>query len=206
MMIPCPAMDATVHTCTVTVPTGRVYWVGVAAIGVGSDRDYPGMSAFLKVGAVPPAGGPGTGAVSAPTAVPTGSGHLTSGTGPVPTTLTAGQSVPLSGSGYAPNSAVSLYVYSPRTLLLTVTTNAQGSFSTTVTIPADLAPGARQLVGAGVDGSGNPRYLRSDVTVTTPSGQLAWTGFEPMPFVLTGGLAVLLGIVLLVVGRRRRTA
>jgi hypothetical protein len=222
-MIPCPAMDASARTCTVTVPSGSVYWVGVAASGAGSNPDNPGNAASLKTDVVPAAGAPttgstttgsqssgspssGTGAVSAPATVPTGSGPLSSGTGAAPTTLTAGQKVPLSGSGYAPNSAVSLYIYSTPTLLGTVTTDAQGSFATTVTIPATLAPGTHHLVSAGVDPSGNVRYLRSDVTVTTPSGQLAWTGFETTPVVLAGGLAVLLGIVLVVVTRRRRTA
>jgi LPXTG-motif cell wall-anchored protein len=101
---------------------------------------------------------------------------------------------------------VSLYLNSTPTLLGTVTTDAQGKFATSVTIPANLAPGAHHLVSAGADPSGNMRYLRSDVTVTTPSGQLAWTGFETAPFVLAGVLAVLLGVGLVVVTRRRRTA
>ena len=112
----------------------------------------------------------------------------------------------LNGSGYAPNSTVSLYVYSTPTLLGTVTTTSTGSFSTSVTLPAGLAPGAHHLVSAGLDPSGAARYLRSDVTVTTASNQLAWTGFETLPFVGIGVLALVAGAALVVVTRKRRTA
>jgi hypothetical protein len=192
-MVQCPAMGAGVHSCRLAVPAGTAYSVSVAALS-----PDPGVPAFLVSDVVP--------APAAPAVVPAGDASLHSGTGPVPATLTAGQKLPLSGSGFAPGSTVSLYLYSTPTLLGTVLTDATGSFSTTVTLPAGLAPGAHHLVAVGVDASVNARVLRSDVTVPTPAGQLAWTGFEATPFALAGGLAVLLGIVLVVVPRRRRTA
>ena len=112
----------------------------------------------------------------------------------------------LTGTGYAPNSTVSLYIYSTPTLLATVQTNGTGSFSKVVTIPANLAPGAHHLVSAGVDPSGNPRYLTSAVSVAQATGTLAWTGFETLPVLLGGVLTVAVGAGLVLVGRRRRTA
>lgn len=192
-MVQCPAMDASARSCTLTVPAGTVYSVGVNAL-----NPAPGLGAFLVSDSVP--------APSAPASVPTGSGTLQSGTAAVAASLTAGQKVPLSGSGYAPNSTVSLFVYSTPTLLATVTTDATGSFSTYVTVPSDLAPGGHHLVAAGLDPSGAMRYLRSDVTVAVPANQLAWTGFETMPYVVAGVLAVAAGVGMVLISRRRRTA
>jgi hypothetical protein len=144
-------------------------------------------------------------ALSAPATVPAANGALSTPTG-APSGLAQGSTVTLTGSGYAPNSTVSLYVYSTPTLLGTVVTDAHGAFSKAVTIPAGLAPGAHHLVSAGVDPSGQPRYLTSAITVAQATGTLAWTGFETLPVLLGGVAAVALGTGLLVVTRRRRTA
>src|SRR5205085_8490009 len=120
--------------------------------------------------------------------------------------LAQGSTVTLTGDGYAPNSTVSLYIYSTPTFLGSVVTDGSGSFSKTITIPSTLAPGAHHLVSAGLDPSGNPRYLTSAVTVAQASGTLAWTGFETLPVLGAGILAVALGAGLVVLGRRRRTA
>ena len=61
-------------------------------------------------------------------------------------------------------------------------------------------------MSAGVDPSGNPRYLISAVSVAQATGTLAWTGFETLPVLLGGVLTVAVGAGLVLVGRRRRTA
>jgi hypothetical protein len=126
-------------------------------------------------------------------------------------TITPGREIVLSGSGYAPFSTVALYVYSTPRSLGTVTADATGSFSTTVTIPAGLEAGAHHLVAAGVDPGGAVRYLRTDVTLPAASSsstgpELAWTGFEALPFAVAGGLAVVAGAGFLVLARRRRAS
>jgi hypothetical protein len=191
-LVECPAMDASARECTIIVPAGRVYSVSVVALS--PDRS---LWATLVTDSVP--------APSAPATVPTGSGPLSTPSGAI-SGLAQGSTVTLTGDGYAPNSTVSLYIYSTPTFLGTTTTNGSGAFSATVTIPSTLAPGSHHLVSAGLDPSGNPRYLTSAVTVAQATGTLAWTGFETLPVLGTGVLVVALGAGLIVVGRRRRTA
>jgi len=188
----CTTADGTTLTCTVFVPAGDAYDVYVSANG------FDGMrSATLRSGVVP---GP-----TAPTAVPAADGALNTPTG-APSGLAQGSTVTLTGSGYAPNSTVNVYIYSTPTLLGTVVTDGSGSFSKAFTIPTTLAPGSHHLVAAGVDANGNPRYLVSSVTVAQGSGTLAWTGFETLPVLGVGVLVVALGAGLVVLGRRKRTA
>jgi hypothetical protein len=188
----CPALDASARECTLIVPAGTAYSVGIVALSPSRS-----LMAGVVSDVVP--------APSAPATVPTGSGPLGTPSG-APGGLAQGSTVTLTGSGYAPNSTVSLYIYSTPTLLGTVTTDGSGSFSKAVTIPASLAPGAHHLVSAGLDPSGNVRYLVSAVTVAQATGTLAWTGFETLPVLGAGLLTVALGAGLIVVARRRRTA
>jgi hypothetical protein len=190
----CPVTDdPNARSCTIQGIPGHDYGVVVVA-----DDDHGNSGAgstSVMSGKIPGA--------AAPAAVPAASGTMSSPSGAV-SSLAAGQSVTLTGSGYAANSTVDLYVYSTPRKIGTVTTDAEGGFTVTVTVPADLAPGAHHLVAAGVDPSGALRYLRVDVTVTQAAGQLAWTGFEALPFVGAGVLALALGSGLVVVSRRRR--
>jgi hypothetical protein len=123
--------------------------------------------------------------------------------------LTAGEQITLSGTGYLPNSTVDLYVYSTPTKVGTAVADEAGNFTATVTLPASLANGTHHLVAAGVDPSGNPRYLVVEVTVSggtavvTAAGGLAYTGFSALPFVGGGLLTLVAGAGLLVASRRR---
>ncbi|MGY1742204.1 MULTISPECIES: fibronectin type III domain-containing protein [unclassified Blastococcus] len=148
-----------------------------------------------------------TGAIPFPATVPTSNGALgTSGfsTGSV----TQGQTITVSGSGYAPFSTVTVLVYSSPTVLGTVEADANGAFTFTGKLPAGLAAGSHTLVAAGVDADGNPRYLTQAITVGGPtgSGGLAYTGADiAVPAI--GGLAALaVGGGLVLAGRRRRAA
>ena len=193
-MVFCPDMDAAARSCLVGVPAGQAYSVGVSA-----DNGYQGEAAFADTGVVP--------AQATPATVPASSGTMTSSD--TDGALTAGEQITLSGTGYLPNSTVDLYVYSTPTKVGTAVADEAGNFTATVTLPASLANGTHHLVAAGVDPSGNPRYLVVEVTVSggtavvTAAGGLAYTGFSALPFVGGGLLTLVAGAGLLVASRRR---
>jgi hypothetical protein len=118
--------------------------------------------------------------------------------------VAAGATMTLTGSGYLPNSTVSLIIYSTPQVLTTVVTDATGSFTATVTVPAGLQNGSHTLVASGVDPAGNVRYVTLPVTVSGgTASKLPATGFD-IVLPLTGGLlAIAVGIALVFVGRRR---
>ena len=182
--------DADVRSCTVPAMPGDYGYVGVVyAIDSQGNR---GEGNGDEVGVVP-----------APAEVPAADGTLEA---PPATTggVVAGEQVTFSGSGYAPFGPVTLLVYSEPTVIGTVTTDENGAFTATVTLPAGLAAGSHTLVAAGLDPSGEMRYLTLPITVITAADQLAFTGFD-VQAPLTGGLAALgIGAALIVVSRRRR--
>lgn len=134
---------------------------------------------------------------------------------PSGSTITAStRSVVLQGSGYKPFSQVTLTFVLPTGLagygsvsLKTVTTDADGAFSTTVTIPASAPVGAATIVAAGVDPAGAPMSLTAAVTVTAvPTGateSLPRTGSDPTGLVRIALVLLGSGVVAAVVARRR---
>ncbi|WP_029292022.1 fibronectin type III domain-containing protein, partial [Cellulomonas sp. HZM] len=62
--------------------------------------------------------------------------------------VSPGATVTLTGSGYAPGVELAVELHSDPVLLTTVTTDAQGSFSTDVVVPADAPEGEHHLVVA----------------------------------------------------------
>jgi LPXTG-motif cell wall-anchored protein len=183
--------DVTVHTCKAPAPPGPSYSGGVNAVDSAGNAGDP--SDMLTVGKIAP-----------PASVPTADGPLAapSGTGATGSVV-KGQKVTLHGTGYAPNSLVSVLVYSTPQVLTTVMTDSSGSFTVEVTVPAGLPDGRHTLVAAGADPSGNVRYLTLPITVTAGSAELAYTGASIMTPALLGLGALALGGGLLVVSRRR---
>lgn len=112
----------------------------------------------------------------------------------------AGETITVSGSGFAPNSEVTVVIYSsPQTLGTTVTDQA-GAFSTAVTIPAGLS-GAHTITSLGIDPDGEARVLALGVTIAgsttststgdgSGSGGLAVTGAPVVTILLTGILLI----------------
>jgi hypothetical protein len=188
--------DAAVLSCEITgVQSGVDYGMSVAAVD--SEGHQGTRSDFVMTGKIP-----------FPSTVPTSNGPL-SATGISSGTVTAGQSVTVSGTGYAPYSQVSVLVYSTPTLLGSAEADANGAFSLTVTLPAGLAAGSHTLVAAGVDEAGNPRYLTMAITVAAATGGpggLAYTGASVALPVIGGLGALVLGGGLVLAGRRRRMA
>jgi LPXTG-motif cell wall-anchored protein len=111
--------------------------------------------------------------------------------------------VTLHGTGYAPNSLISVLVYSTPQVLTTTMTDASGSFTVEVTVPAGLPDGRHTLVAAGADPSGHMRYMTLPITVTAGSAELAYTGASVLTPALAGLGALVLGGGLLMASRRR---
>ena len=121
------------------------------------------------------------------------------------TEVAPGAQITVSGTCFTPNSVVGLEFQSAPVSLGAAQTNAAGSFSRTVTIPADATPGRHTIVasdgrftqtatlnvlGGGGDGGGLPR---TGAAFTVPFG-LGGTGL-----IVVGTLAVL-------AARRKRAA
>jgi hypothetical protein len=124
-------------------------------------------------------------------------------------TVAPGQSVPVGGDGFAPNSSVTLTAESNPIFLKTVVADAGGKFSTDVTIPAGLS-GSHNIVATGLDPSGQPHSQSSLVfvqaattTAAAPSGPLPFTGMNTEMLVAVAAVALLLGTAT-VRGARRR--
>ncbi|MFI7544812.1 Ig-like domain-containing protein [Actinoplanes sp. NPDC049599] len=93
----------------------------------------------------------------------------------VPTTLTTdkgqislavpGQQITVIGTGFAPRSTATIILYSTPIALGTVVTDANGSFSVPVTIPAGLDPGDHTFLASGVNPAGATRQMALPVTV-----------------------------------------
>jgi titin len=181
----------TVHVCEAPAPPGPTYSGGVNAVDSAGNAGDP--SNGLDIGKVAP-----------PAAVPASSGPLAVPSGPGATgSVVKGQKVTLHGTGYAPNSLISVIVYSTPQVLTTVTTDSSGSFTVQVTVPAGLPDGHHTLVAAGADPSGHMRYLTLPITVTAGSAELAYTGASVLTPALAGLGALVLGGGLLMVSRRR---
>jgi LPXTG-motif cell wall-anchored protein len=132
------------------------------------------------------------------------------GDGPLagaPSHATPGQSFSVTGDGFAGDATITFGIYSSPIVLGTSTANAAGQVTVTFTIPVGFS-GQHSLVIAGTGANGAPRFLRSDVTVTTSpaSATVAFTGpGENVSLLATLGLfVVLLGAVMLLRRRRRR--
>jgi hypothetical protein len=185
--------DVSVHVCKAPAPPGPDYSFAVNAVDAqGNAGDASPMTTVGKI--APPASPP---AASGPLAVPSGPGSTGS--------VVKGQQVTLHGTGYAPNSLISVIIYSTPQVLTTVMTDGSGSFTVSVTVPAGLPDGHHTLVAAGVDPSGQTRYLNLGITVTAGSAELAYTGASIVGPGIAGLVALTLGTGLLVLSRRRRT-
>lgn len=117
-----------------------------------------------------------------------------------------GESVTISGSGFAPGSEVTITIESSPQTLTIVFADADGAFTATVRIPADLSPGLHALEATGVTPDGATLVLSTEVTVAATRAELAETG-EGVPrtvFIVAAALAgvLLLGMVGLLVRAR----
>lgn len=182
-------------TCALGVKPGIAYTFGVVGIDALGNYGRPifGEKATELVPAV---------AIAA--TLPKADGTLTSSA--ADGKVAAGAQVTVSGKDFLPGSTVEIVVYSTPVKLGSVVVLADGTFTTTVTLPANLTNGVHNLVASGVDVNGNARNLVVEVTVSGGTAVLANTGFSALPFVGAGALALLAGGGLLVAARRRQAA
>jgi hypothetical protein len=91
--------------------------------------------------------------------------------GPI-TAAEPGQDVVFTGTGFKPFTTTFITIYSEPIVLGTVVTDANGSFSKSVTIPVGLAAATHTVVAQGIAPDGSVRAMKVDVVVavgaTTP--------------------------------------
>jgi hypothetical protein len=180
--------EGKVTTCTIRgLTNGDAIRVRVRAHRNGVDGPWSWLSRAVKPGSAP----------HLPTSTPVAQAKLSSSGG---STVTPGEKTVLTGAGYAPRTRITIGIYSAPRVLVTTTTNAQGRFRVTVTLPTNRS-GRHTLVAAGLGQDGTMRYLAKPVTLTAG---LAVTGSSVGPVVKSGLLFVLAGAVMALATRRRR--
>lgn len=110
-------------------------------------------------------------------------------------------SVQVSGTGFAPNTQVKVYLFSTPTQLGTTTTNSSGAFSASFPLPSGISAGVHTVQASGYTTGNVVRTLSLGVRVTGPA--LASTGFDAVPLAAGGGIVLLLGAALMGAGRFR---
>jgi hypothetical protein len=108
----------------------------------------------------------------------------------------------VTGSGWEAGSTVEITFDGE--VVATATVASDGTFSTTVTIPCDTAPGTYVLGITGTAEDGSVQTVTQDITVVAAGGGAAGTGADVSTgMMLMGGLFVV-GVVTIVATRRRR--
>lgn len=118
-----------------------------------------------------------------------------------------GGSLTVFGSSFVPGETITLVLHSTPVTLGTTTADASGSFSTNVTIPSDTPPGAHKLIATGSSGDSSTTALTvtgGTATVAVATPDLPFTGADIAAVSGVGAIALALGGVLLLAGRRRR--
>ena len=128
---------------------------------------------------------------------------------PVVTTSTssigAGGSLTVSGCNFVPNEPITITLQnSPSVVLATTTTDSSGCFSITVTIPSNTAPGTYTISAGGL--AFTTITVTSLVPVIATTKPLAITGADIAALSGVGAIALALGGMLILTGRRRRQA
>lgn len=132
-----------------------------------------------------------------------------------------GGTLTISGTGFVPGSEVRLALIGSEgssISLGTVVADGEGAFSKEVTIPDSVLAGQYTVTATGLDPSGNERVLSIAITVVggappaagaPPSRggiRSAVTGWDPLPWAVSGiALAVFGAGVVVLAGRRRPT-
>ncbi|MEV8273328.1 Ig-like domain-containing protein [Microbacterium sp. NPDC077184] len=114
-------------------------------------------------------------------------------------TVQAGDSLVVRGTGYEPGTALRLELHSTPQVLTTVDASISGSFWTSVTIPASTSPGEHTI--RVYSGSTELASATLEVTVSEPlavTGGTLWTASW-----VIGALLIAVGIAMLIVWRRR---
>ncbi|MBS1674619.1 MAG: hypothetical protein JSS74_11725, partial [Actinobacteria bacterium] len=118
--------------------------------------------------------------------------------------VSAGGSITIAGSGLEENEKVALELHSTPVSLGSATSDADGAFSATVTIPANTTPGEHHVVAILADGSQITAALTVVAAGSVAGGGLALTGADSGSFLLLAVVLLALGLGLVVARRRLR--
>jgi hypothetical protein len=151
--------------------------------------------------------------VEPPASLPPAAGDLAP-TGDTDTTPAPGETMTITGSGYAPNSIVTVVIYSSPITLGQVQTDGNGNFSLAVSVPQSVL-GKHTIASLGYDSNGNLHVLTLPVTVTKATSRgssggsgggdgLAITGAPVMAMMLLGAALLVVGGASRYAGGRRR--
>jgi len=153
----------------------------------------------------PPTANPTPTATPTPTVTP--AAHVTAW----PSDVAAGAVTTLTGTGMPTRTqgTVTLHSTTP-TVLEAFTADASGAFRTSVRVPVGTPPGLHDLVV-----QAGATTVHVPITVTNmevaaapnppgPAGAVAYTGSNPGPIVAAGGALLIIGIAVVLIGRRRR--
>jgi hypothetical protein len=120
-------------------------------------------------------------------------------------TVTAGGSLPLSGTGFAAGVTLTITLHSTPVVLGTIVTDSTGAFSSTFTVPKNTDAGVHRVVVTGANGVSAEATV-TIVAVPGSAGALANTGIDTAGAWLGGALALILaGLGTIVVRRRARS-
>jgi hypothetical protein len=182
----CATDAATTTSCVIGAQAGVTYTVTVVALSAAGPS-----AASIPSAAVMPTS-PVLAAEPPDTDLP-----LVTGDGAI-STAAPGQDLVMIGDGYAPDSTVTIAVYSSPIVVATATADEDGVFEQSVTVPASLSLGSHSFVAAGVGPDGAVRALRLDLTIAEAGAGagLPVTGPAIFWLMVSGFTVTLLGIAL----------
>jgi LPXTG-motif cell wall-anchored protein len=155
-------------------------------------RSLAGLLLFTMAALIALVGFAGAASAASPSPYPPAPSCSVSGT-------STGSGTSITGTGFQPNSSVTVSLGGSH---ITVTTNAAGSFTTS------LGAGSGQLTAAGTGCTAHASVSASQdntVPASKQSGGLPNTGADVLGVAAVAGLMVLGGVFLLVQGRRRHS-
>ena len=119
------------------------------------------------------------------------------------TSPTAGDSLAVTGANFSPNASITLDLQGPTTRLGTVTADAQGAFSTSVTLPSGTTGSHRLVASGGLTAGCSAPTVSLDIaaasTGASSGGGTAVTGVD-----IAAMIAVALGLIIVGVVLQRR--
>lgn len=151
----CPAASG-ITTCQFTgLTAGTTYSVSVVANGTYGAVSAPTAAVEAQALTAP-----------APTTLPSSLPSTSSVVTLSSTSVKAGTTVTVSGSGYAPYTGVVLVLYTGAIRLGAAVTNGAGEFTTTVTVPSTVAAGSKYIAVGGLPPTGSTlRWAKASVTI-----------------------------------------
>jgi hypothetical protein len=122
-----------------------------------------------------------------------------------------GGSLTVSGTGFVPDSSIMVTLHSSPVTLAVTTADPTGAFSVGVTIPSDTTPGTHAIIATDPSGDSASTTLvvtgsAAAVGSAAASPSLPFTGADVAALSGVGAIAMALGGMLILTGRRRRVA